>query len=181
MVSILLIPLPPRFCARKLSRLIRLIYPSFVMVMTVLVTGIKSSMEISYSSNPMDVLLSSPYLSAIRRISSRMTPSSFFLSARIAFNSVMRSINSAYSFSSFSRSRPVSARRRISTIACACTSVSEKRSIKRSFASWVFLLLRIMLITSSILSSAVNNPCKIWARSSALFRSYFVLLVTTSS
>ena len=137
-------------------------------------------MEISYSSNPIDVLLSSPYFSAMRRISSRMTPSSFFSSARIAFNSVIRSIRSAYSPSIFSRSKPVSARRRISTIACACTSVRAKRSIRRVFASGVLALLRIMLMTSSILSNATNNPSKIWARSSALFRSYFVLLVTTS-
>ena len=137
-------------------------------------------MEISYSSNPMEVLRSSPYFSAIKRISSRITPRSFFSSARIAFNSAIRSINSAYSTSIFSRSRPVSARRRISTIACAWTSVRENLSIKRFFASGVFALLRIILITSSILSSAISKPSRMWARSSALFKSYFVLLVTTS-
>ena len=149
--------------------------------MTVFVTGIRSSMEMSYSSKPMDVLLSSPYLSAISRISVRITPSSFFLSAKIARSSAMRSISSAYSASSFSRSRPVSARRRISTIACDCASLKEKRSIKRDFASCVFWLLLMMLMTSSILSSAISKPSKMWARSSALFNSYLVLLVTTSS
>ena len=150
-------------------------------MITVLVTGIRSSMEISYSSYPMDVLRSSPYFSAIARISSRITPSSFFLSARIAFNSSIFAIRSAYSVSIFSLSRPVSARRRISTIACACASDNAKRSIKRSFASCAFLLERMMLITSSILSSAISNPFKIWALSSALFKSYLVRLVTTSS
>ena len=41
----------------------------------------------------------------------------FFSSARIAFNSAIRAIRSLYSASSFSRSRPVSALSRISTIA----------------------------------------------------------------
>ena len=158
MVSIPLIPLPPRCWLRKLSTLMRLIYPNFVMVITVLVTGIRSSMEMSYSSNPIDVLLSSPYLSAIRRISSLITPRSFFSSARIAFNSAILANNSLYSFSIFSRSRPVSARRRISTIACACASLSPKRFINFSFASGVVLLPRIMEITSSIWSKAISKP-----------------------
>ena len=127
------------------------------------------------------VLRSSPYLSRINVISSLITARSFFSSARIALNSAIRAINSAYSFSSFSRSKPVNARKRISMIAWACTSVKSKRSTKRCFAMLPFAEPRIMLITSSILSSAFNNPCKIWARSSALFKSYFVLLVTTSS
>ena len=149
--------------------------------MTVFSLGIMSSMEMSYASNPIDVLLSSPYFSAIARISSRITRRRVFLSARIACNLRIFSINSAYSASNFSLSRPVSARRRISTIACAWTSVSSKRSINSCFAIWTFLAARIIRITSSILSSALRRPSRIWARSCALFRSYFVLLVTTSS
>ena len=138
-------------------------------------------MEISYSSNPIDVLLSSPYLSEITMISLRITPNNFLRSARIAFNSAIKVINWLYSASNLLRSKPVNARRRISTIACACASERAKRSIKRDLASCTFSLLRIMLITSSILSNAISKPSKIWARSSALFSSYFVLLVTTSS
>ena len=127
------------------------------------------------------VLLSSPYLSEMIRISFLITPSRSFLSARIAFNSPIFFISSAYSASSFSRSRPVRARRRMSTIACACTSVSSKRFISSSFAIWTVLEPRMIRITSSMWSSAINRPCKMWARSSALLSSYLVLLVTTSS
>ena len=151
------------------------------MAIIVLSFGIKSSMEISKASNPMDDFLSSPYFSAMMEISSLITPSRTFLSARIAFNSAIFTSNSWCSFSILSRSKPVRVRRRISTIACACTSVSPKRSINLSFAICTFSLLRIILITSSIWSRAINRPCKIWSLSSALFRSYLVRLVTTSS
>ena len=134
----------------------------------------------SNSSNPMEVLLSSPYLSEISMISSRITPRSFFSSARMALNSSIFASSSLNSFSSFSRSRPVRARRRISTIAWDWTSLKPKRSMSSAFAIWTFCELRIIRITSSILSRAISKPCKIWARSSALFKSYWVLLVTTS-
>ena len=137
-------------------------------------------MEISNSSKPICVLLSSPYLSAIARISVRITVSNFFSSARIDFNSVIKSINSLYSFSNFSLSRPVRAFNRISTIAWDCASDKPKRSINAIFASCVVRLPRIIAMTSSILSKAIIKPCKIWALSSALFRSYLVLLVITS-
>ena len=155
-------------------------YPTFVIVMTLFVSGIRSSMEISNSSYPICVLLSSPYLSAIARISVRITVRSFFSSARMAFNSEIKAIKSLYSFSSFSLSRPVRAFSRISTIACDCASDNPNLSINAFLASCVVLLLRIIEITSSILSKAIINPCKIWALSSALFKSYFVRLVITS-
>ena len=129
----------------------------------------------------MDVLRSSPYLSRITRSSSRTTPSSSFSSANISLKRAICLINSSYSPSSFSRSNPVSARRRISTIACACGSSSPNRSIRRSFAIAVVFEERTIFITSSILSSAIKSPLSIWARSSALLRSYCVRLVTTSS
>ena len=150
-------------------------------MITVFSRGIMSSMEISKASKPIEVLLSSPYLSEISSISSRITRRRRFLSSRIAFNLRIFSINSAYSVSSFSLSRPVSARRRISTIAWACTSVSSKRSISSCLAIWTLLEPRMIRITSSILSRAFRSPSKIWALSCALFRSYWVLLVTTSS
>ena len=40
---------------------------------------------------------------------------------------------------------------------------------------------RIIAIISSIMSSALSSPSKMWALSSALLRSYLVLLLTTSS
>jgi len=149
--------------------------------MTVFSLGIISSIEISNASNPIAVLLSSPYFSEIARISSRITRRSVFLSARIAFSLRIFSINSAYSASSFSLSKPVRARRRMSTIACAWTSVSSNLSINSCLATWTLLDPRMIRITSSILSRAFSRPSNICARSCALFRSYFVLLVTTSS
>ena len=149
--------------------------------MTTSSLGIRSSMEISNSSNPMDVLLSSPYLSRITRISSLITPRSNFLSARIARKCSICSISALYSASSFSLSRPVRARSLISTIACDCTSVSPKRSINSDFAIWTVWEPLMILITSSMLSNAISNPFKICARSSALFNSYCVRRVTTSS
>ena len=131
------------------------------MVITLLVTGINSSIEMSYSSKPIEVIRSSPYLSAITMISSRITPSKSLLSAKIAFNSLIRFISSAYSASNFSLSKPVRAFRRISTMACACASDKPKRSIKLTFASAVVRLPRIIAITSSILSKAMIKPCKI--------------------
>ena len=151
------------------------------MVITTSSLGMRSSVEMSYTSNPICVRLSSPYFSLIARISSLMTPRSRFLSAKIAFNSPIRFISSSNSFSSFSLSSPVRARRRMSTIACACASESWKRSINSVFASCTVWEPRMILMTSSILSRAMSSPCKIWARSSALFNSYWVLLVMTSS
>ena len=148
--------------------------------MTTSSLGIKSSMFRSSTSNPMDVLLSSPYFSDMVIISFRMTPSKSFSSARIARSSLIFSINSLYSFSNFSRSKPVRVRSLISTMAWDWASVSWNRSINPAFASWVLSEPRIILITSSMWSKAINNPSKIWALSSALFSSYFVLLVTTS-
>ena len=134
----------------------------------------------SYSSKPIAVIRSSPYFSAVTIISSLITPSNNLLSARIAFNSLILCISSAYSASNFSRSKPVRARSLISTIACACTSVKPNLSIKFNLASAVVRLPRIILITSSMLSSAMIKPCKMWALSSALFKSYLVRLVITS-
>ena len=174
-------PLPPRCWLLKLSTDIRLIYPSFVIVMTVFSFGIRSSIDMSNSSYPIDVLLSSPYLSRISIISFLTTPSNTLRSARIALYSSITFFNSAYSFSSFSLSRPVSARRRISTMEFACGSDRENLSISFSFASAAVFDALISCITSSMLSRAISSPSTICALSSALFKSYCVLLVTTSS
>ena len=156
-------------------------YPILVMVITTSSLGIRSSVEMSYSSNPMAVLLSSPYFSEITRISFLITPSNNFLSARIALYSAIFFSSSAYSVSSFSLSRPVRALRRISTIAWDCASLKLKRLINSAFAICTVLDPRMILITSSMLSRAISRPSKMCARSSALFSSYLVRLVTTSS
>ena len=173
-------PLPPRFWLLKLSTSILLIYPRWVMAITVSSSGIRSSMDTS-SSYPMAVRLSSPYLSAIIWISSLITVRSFFTSARIACNSSILARSSLYSFSSFSRSKPVSARSLMSTMAWDCASDKPKRSINWFLASATLDEPRIIRMTSSMWSRAMSRPFKIWARSSALFRSYCVLLLTTSS
>ena len=149
MVCIPLIPFPPRFWLLKLSTDILLMYPRLVMAITVSSSEIRSSTDIS-SSKPIFVRLSSPYFSEITRISFLITPNNLFSSARIARNSAILASSSLYSFSSFSRSRPVRARRRMSTIACACGSVSSKHSMRTRFASATFAEPRMILITSSI-------------------------------
>ena len=63
----------------------------------------------------------------------------------------------------------------ICTMAVACTSSNEKRSIRAAFASLTLLEARISLITSSIKSRAVLRPSKICARSRAFLRSKAVL------
>ena len=151
------------------------------MAITVFSFGIKSSMDKSYSSKPIDVLLSSPYFSAINKISCLITRSRRFLSPKIALSSRILFTSSSYSPCRRARSSPVNARRRMSTIAWAWTSVSPNAVINPSLASCVFLLARIIRITSSIFSSAFKSPSKMWALSCALFKSYLVLLVTTSS
>ena len=143
--------------------------------------GIRSSIDRSYSSYPIEVRLSSPYLSLISMISFFTTESNTFLSAKIALYSAIFFSNSAYSLSSFSLSKPVNARKRISTIAFACASDKENLCCNFSFASLAFFDPRMIWITSSMLSNATNKPSKICALSSALFKSYFVRRVTTSS
>ena len=145
-----LIPLPPRFWLWKLSGVMRLIYPSLEKVIIASFLGINASSLKSSISISIEVLLSSPYLSRMRRISSRITPKRTFSSAKMASNSAIFFSSSSYSFWSFSLSKPVSARRRISTIACACAWENSKRLIKLSLASATFLEARIISITSSM-------------------------------
>ena len=121
-VCIPFIPRPPRFWLRKFSTVIRLMYPSCVAVMTVGSSGIISSAEISNRSNPICVLLSSPYLSEISISSFLITRRSSCLSERIMRRRAIVSCRVLYSPSILLLSKPVRARRRISTIACACAS-----------------------------------------------------------
>ena len=144
-----------------MSIVILLIYPRLVMAITTFSSGIISSIEISSSSKPILVLLSSPNFSAIVVISSLITPRRIFLSPRIAFNSPISLTSSLCCSSIFSDSKPVRVFSLISTIAWDCASDKPNLSINFSLASGVLAELRIMLITSSILSRAISRPCKI--------------------
>ena len=157
-VCIPLMPLPPLCWLLKLSGVILFTYPILVRAITQGSSGIRSSIEISYSSNPIDVLLSSPYLSAIIDISVLITVRSLFLSARIALYSSIFFCNSASSASILLLSRPVRARSLISTIACDCASVRLNSFIRLSLAVWTFSEPLIIEITLSILSSAIIKP-----------------------
>ena len=87
---------------------------------------------------------------------------------------------SSYSARNLSCSRPVSWRRRISTMARAWRSESENRSIKLSIASFGLLDALMMAMTSSMLSDAMSKPSRMCARSFAFSRSNFVRRITTS-
>ena len=76
--------------------------------------------------------------------------------------------------------RPVSWLKRISTMALLCSSSNSKRCSKLRCASVGVLLARIMCTTSSMLSQAMIRPSKMWARSCAFFKSYFVRRMVTS-
>ena len=173
--------MPPLCWLLKLSGVILFTYPILVRAITQASSGIRSSIERSYSSYPIEVLLSSPYLSAIRDISVFITVRSLFLSASIALYSSIFFCKSASSASILLLSKPVRALRRISTIACDCASVRLNSFIRLSLAACTVEDPLMIDITLSILSRAIINPSNMCALSSALLRSYLVLLVTTSS
>ena len=87
---------------------------------------------------------------------------------------------SLYSWTTFSTSIPVSLCRRMSSMAWDCFSDRLKEFINPSFACATSLLLRIIIITSSILSKAIFRPSKMWALASASSSSKFVRRTTTS-
>ena len=123
---------------------------------------------------------SSPYFCFTSSNSSLMMAilRSFF--SRISFKSAIVVTRASYSDRSLSCSKPVSWRKRISTIALACNSLSLKVSISFCRASSALSEARISRITSSILSDAIMRPSSMWARSSAFFSSNWVLRTTTS-
>ena len=86
----------------------------------------------------------------------------------------------ASSSSSFSISSPVSRASRMSRIALACRSDSSKFSCKRPDAISASREPRMILITSSILLTAILRPSRMCARSSAFFRSKVVRRTTTT-
>ena len=92
----------------------------------------------------------------------------------------MSSSNPLYSSLNLSCSNPVNCLNLISTIAFAWTSDKSYSFIKFFLASSALEDFFIISITLSILSDATINPSRIWALSSAFFKSYFVLRTTTS-
>ena len=88
--------------------------------------------------------------------------------------------SAASSSSSFVLSRPVSWPRRICTMACACTSSRPKRSMRATLPSGIDLEFLKMAMTSSMKSSAIMRPSRMWARSCAFLRSNCVRRSTTS-
>ena len=128
----------------------------------------------------MSVLRSSPYFSFISMSSSLTIFICKSLLARISLYLAIIFCSSAYSLLRSSTARFVNCPRRISTIALACSSSSEKRSFRLFLASSWFLELRIIFTTSSMLFTAMINPSRICALFCAFASSNFVLLTTTS-
>ena len=173
-------PRPPRRCVRYVFRAVLLIYPWCVIVKTTSSSAIISSMEKFVSIGTISVLLSSAYWSFIVRSSFFIISILWGLLSSIPLRWEMCLISSLYSSTTFSTSRPVSLWRRMSKIACDCTSLSLKPSIRPSFACVGSLLPFIISITLSILSSAVFKPSSMCALASASFKSNSVRLTTTS-
>ena len=123
---------------------------------------------------------SSPYFSLIFSSSSLMILIRRSFLSRISFKSAMVLTSSSYSPRNLSCSKPVNWRKRISTMALAWISVNSNFSISLFLASSALEEDRMRAITSSILSDAMIKPSRMWARSSALRSSNWVLLTTTS-
>ena len=90
-----------------------------------------------------------------------------FGSARIASNSAMVASSSASSVRSLSTSRAVRRRNGMSRMALAWISLSSKLSMRLERASAVSAEARMILITSSMLSTAMIRPSRMWARALA--------------
>ena len=145
-------------------------------------SGIKSSSSISKSDpRTISVRRSSPCLCFTSNNSSRIiawTRSSF---AKISFKSAINATNPWYSSSILPRSNPVKRRKRISKIAFPWRSDNENSDINEFNASSSVDEPRIIAIIRSIWSKAIRSPSKIWARSSALFKSNCVRRTITST
>ena len=123
--------------------------------MTQLCRSIRSSSTISCSAWTISVRRASAYFALISPISSLMICLILPTSARIPSSSLIRLWSLSSSSSIFSRSRPVSLPSVISTIACACTSDSPKRSIRVALESGMDLDDFMICTISSMLSSAI--------------------------
>ena len=123
---------------------------------------------------------SSPYFLLIAASSSEMISILRSRLSRIPLSSSMVTRKAASSSSSFSISSPVSRASRMSRIALACRSDSSKDSRNRSDAISASREPLIILITSSMLSTATLRPSRMCARSSAFLRSKVVRRTTTA-
>ena len=97
-----------------------------------------------------------------------------------ALQRAMNFSSSSYSAWSLSFSRPVSWRRRISTMAAAWISVNPKLLTSRALASSTLWDSRMVWMTSSMMSMALSRPSRMWARLRALSSSKRVRRTTTS-
>ena len=116
----------------------------------------------------------------ISRISSLMTAYCFALLARIALSFEMSFSSFASSSSSLPTSRRARALRRISRIACACSSLRSNLSRSVAFAFAVVSLVLMIWMTSSMLAIAMSKPLTISALAFAAFRSKVVRLTMIS-
>ena len=132
----------------------------------------------------------SPTINSVRRRSPnlRLTSSNSSLMicatrsgfARMSAKSAIKAISSSYSDWILSRSKPVKRRRRISRIAWLGRSDNLNLLINSTWASASVSLARMIRITSSMWSRAINKPSKMCARASAFSLSNWVRRVTTS-
>ena len=173
-------PTPPLCWVLYSAKAVLLIYPAWEMVKTTFSSGIMSSMLNSPPENSITDLLSSPCFSFISRSSSFMIVILLSLSFKISFRSFISSTKLSYSSLNLSCSRPVSCLNLISTIAFDWISDNLNSVIKFFLASSALEDFLIISITLSILSDAIIRPSRIWALSSAFFRSNLVRLTTTS-
>ena len=158
----------------------RLTKPAWVSTTTVSsAAGRSSSTTISSKLSTSSVRRGSAKRSRICPSSFLMTPISLRSLPSIAFRFAISFVRSSYSLRSDSTSKLVSRCSRMSRIAWAWISVSAKRAISFSRASFGVLLPRMSRMTSSRLSTAMIRPSRMWARASACCSSYFVRRVTT--
>ncbi len=169
LVSIPITPLPPRRCWEYVLTGRRLTYPLLVMVTTTSSCGMRSSRSSSTCEALICVLRSLLYFCLSSESSDLIIPYFFSSLSMIDIYSAISRISSAYSSSTFCLSSPVSFCRRMSRIAFACISSSPKLAIKPDLASSTVLEARMREMTASRWSSAIFRPRSMWARSSAFF------------
>ena len=98
-------------------------------------------------------------------------PIRFGFEARMPLSSLIVARTSLSSASSLSISRPVSLASRMLRMASVCFSLSPNRFRSRASACGVSAEPRMILMTSSMLSTAILRPSRMCSRASAALRS----------
>ena len=169
--------------ARKFFSLTHFSVPLPEMPRMLLTPGSRMSVRsasASFSSNTRVDLRGVLYFFLISRISSLTTSSCNFWLPTIAVSFLMSSLSCFNSSSSLNTSSLVRRASLRSRIACACRSERSKRLRSLSRASAVLSAFLMILITSSMLRTAMISPSRMWQRSFAWLRSNFVRRRTTS-